>query len=72
MTPERKEQIKNKLTHADVWDDSKMEFHAMLYEAMEYIEKLERDTLIGKLKEGRASIPKSSGFRPTSRPQRFC
>ena len=64
MTPERKKEIKDKLGWADVWDKSKMTFHTMLYEAMQYIEELERDA--------RASTPKSSGFRPTSRPQRYC
>ena len=41
MTPERKQQIKDKLRHADIWDDSKMEFHTMLSEAIKYIEELE-------------------------------
>lgn len=42
MTDERKEQIRQKLTHADIWDKSKQEFHRMLYEAMAYIGELEK------------------------------
>lgn len=41
MTPERKREIKHKLRCADIWDDSKMELHKMLLEAMIHIEKLE-------------------------------
>lgn len=42
MTPERKQEIKNKLRNADVWDKSKMEFWHMLNEAIDYIEELEK------------------------------
>jgi hypothetical protein len=41
MTPERKKEIKHKLMCVDIWDESKMEFHRMLSEAIEHIDDLE-------------------------------